>query len=64
MPLDEELVETHQVVVESREEGVTEDIDKLTDEECVLATPWVKGLELGTNKWGKFHGLPSFLLLD
>jgi hypothetical protein len=30
-----------------------EDLRALTDEHCLLSTPWVKGLDLKTKKWGK-----------
>ncbi|KAI0107147.1 P-loop containing nucleoside triphosphate hydrolase protein [Nemania sp. FL0031] len=29
-------------------------LDKLTDEECLLATPWVKGFDLKTKEWAQF----------
>lgn len=31
----------------------TEDLAPLTDEECLLTTPWLKGLDLKTKEWGK-----------
>ena len=30
-----------------------EDFRSLADEHCLLATPWLKGLELKTKEWGK-----------
>jgi hypothetical protein len=32
----------------------SEDLRALTDEQCLLATPWLKGLDLKTKEWGKF----------
>lgn len=29
-----------------------EQLDALTDRECLLATPWVKGFDLKTKEWG------------
>jgi hypothetical protein len=31
----------------------TEDLTPLTDEQCLLTTPWLKGLDLKTKEWGK-----------
>jgi len=28
-------------------------LDVLTDEQCLLATPWVRGLDLKTKEWGE-----------
>ena len=33
-----------------------EDLRPLTDEQCLLAIPWVKGLDLKTKEWGKYRG--------
>ncbi|KAF4629183.1 hypothetical protein G7Y89_g8970 [Cudoniella acicularis] len=33
----------------------TEDLTPLTDEECLLTTPWLKGLDLKTKEWGMFR---------
>ena len=30
-----------------------EDLATLSDEQCLLATPWLKGLDLKTKEWGK-----------
>ena len=27
-------------------------LDPMTDEQCLLATPWVRGLDLKTKEWG------------
>ena len=27
-------------------------LDSLTDDQCLLATPWLKGLDLKTKEWG------------
>ncbi|KAH8895784.1 P-loop containing nucleoside triphosphate hydrolase protein [Thozetella sp. PMI_491] len=32
-----------------------EDLTPLTDEQCLLATPWVRGYELKSRTWGLFH---------
>ena len=32
--------------------GRVEVLDALTDEQCLLATPWVRGLDLKTKEWG------------
>ncbi|OCL09532.1 P-loop containing nucleoside triphosphate hydrolase protein [Glonium stellatum] len=32
-----------------------EDLRALTDEQCLLATPWLKGLDLRTKEWAQFH---------
>ena len=31
-----------------------EDLRSLSDEQCLLATPWLKGLDLKTKEWGKY----------
>jgi hypothetical protein len=36
----------------SRNNTRSEVLDRLTDEECLLATPWAKGLDLKTKEWG------------
>ena len=33
----------------------TETITALTDEQCLLASPWVKGLDLKTKDWAQFN---------
>src|SRR3569833_68160 len=33
----------------------TEKLDPLTDEQCLLATPWVRGLDLKTKEWARFQ---------
>jgi len=42
----------------------SEDLCALTDEQCLLATPWLKGLDLKTKEWGKLsrisHNLSIF----
>ncbi|RGP78409.1 hypothetical protein FLONG3_3545 [Fusarium longipes] len=34
--------------------GRYEDLEPLTDDMCLLATPWVKGLDLRTKEWAQF----------
>jgi hypothetical protein len=36
-----------------------EDLTPLTDEHCLLATPWLKGMDLKTKEWGKKLGIAS-----
>jgi hypothetical protein len=38
----------------SPDKGITrnEVLDALTDDQCLLATPWLKGLDLKTKEWG------------
>ena len=36
-----------------------EDLRSLTDEHCLLATPWLKGMDLKTKEWGKKLDFPS-----
>ena len=41
----------------------SEDLTPLTDEECLLTTPWVIGMDLKTKKWGEhlsFIYIPPF----
>lgn len=33
----------------------TENIQPLTDEQCLLASPWLKGLDLKTKDWAQFN---------
>jgi hypothetical protein len=33
--------------------GRTENLEPLSDEQCLLATPWVIGLDLKSKEWGK-----------
>jgi len=33
----------------------TETIQPLTDEQCLLASPWLKGLDLKTKDWAQFN---------
>lgn len=35
--------------------GRCEVLDALSDEECLLATPWVVGFDLKTQDWGEFE---------
>jgi hypothetical protein len=34
-------------------QGRSEDLEPLDDDICLLASPWVKGLDLRTKEWGK-----------
>lgn len=34
-------------------EARSENLDRLTDEQCMLATPWVIGLDMNTKLWGR-----------
>ncbi|KAM5353409.1 hypothetical protein ACJ41O_000059 [Fusarium nematophilum] len=34
--------------------GRSEELDALTDDQCLVATPWVKGLDLKTKEWAQF----------
>ncbi|KAJ3524060.1 hypothetical protein NM208_g12200 [Fusarium decemcellulare] len=34
--------------------GRNEELDALTDDQCLVATPWVKGLDLKTKEWAQF----------
>ncbi|CAH0046523.1 unnamed protein product [Clonostachys solani] len=36
-------------------EARSENLDRLTDEQCMLATPWVIGLDMNTKLWGRFR---------
>lgn len=36
-----------------------DNLEELTDDQCLLANPWVKGLDLKTKKWGELLILPS-----
>lgn len=31
-----------------------EDLGPLTDEQCMIATPWLRGMDLKTKEWGMF----------
>ncbi|KAF4415952.1 hypothetical protein F53441_14581 [Fusarium austroafricanum] len=35
--------------------GRSENLETLTDDMCLLANPWVKGLDLRTKEWAQFH---------
>lgn len=35
-----------------------QDLAPLTDEQCVLTTPWVIGMDMKTKKWGKSNHSP------
>lgn len=48
------------MVVKSRAAGHTAGpLKKLIDEECMLSTPWVKGVELETGKLGTIYAFLS-----
>jgi hypothetical protein len=32
----------------------SEDLTPLTDEQCMIATPWLRGMDLKTKEWGEF----------
>lgn len=36
----------------------SEDLTPLTDDECLLATPWLRGLDLKTKEWGNYKSYP------
>ncbi|CAH0019902.1 unnamed protein product [Clonostachys rhizophaga] len=36
-------------------EARSENLDRLTDGQCMLTTPWVIGLDMNTKLWGKFR---------
>ncbi|CAG9996971.1 unnamed protein product [Clonostachys byssicola] len=36
-------------------EARSENLDRLTDEQCMLTTPWVIGLDMNTKLWSKFR---------
>lgn len=57
---EDELVEAPQSVIANRADGHMKVCNKLTDEEYILATPFVRGSELQTNKWGVYMLWPSF----
>jgi len=46
----------HVLVGITSEEGKSrkEDLASLTDEQCMIATPWLRGMDLKTKEWGMF----------
>lgn len=41
--------------------GRSEILETLTDDMCLLANPWVKGLDLRTKEWGIMASLPRLV---
>lgn len=41
------------------ESSRVEDLTPLTDEECLLVNPWLRGLDLRTKEWGNYETCPS-----
>lgn len=37
-------------------------LDSLTDDQCLLATPWLRGLDLKTKEWGTNLTLLNYLM--
>jgi hypothetical protein len=49
-------LDEHVLVGTTSEEGKSrkEDLASLTDEQCMIATPWLRGMDLKTKEWGMF----------
>jgi hypothetical protein len=46
----------HELTVPPANEATSrnEDFIPLTDEQCMMATPWLRGMDLKTKEWGQF----------
>jgi hypothetical protein len=50
------LINVHELSITPSSEDTTrsEDLTPLTDEQCIITTPWLKGMDLKTKEWGQF----------